>query len=450
MRQLMPHQERALNYARQHRTIGLFMEMRLGKTLVAIRWATALQCRRVLVVCPMAVLPVWQEELTMEGQSPEVVDLLVGPSTTRLAQASNSKAIWSLTNYEGLRACPAMALLSWDCVILDESTRIRNPKTEITRLLDKTLAAVRYRAILSGLPAPQSALDYFHQMKFLDGSFLGCFNYWVFRQRHFDSGFNGWSWEPKPKTLERIKTAVHARCFVLTRANAGIGSKKIYEKRIVPMTPEQTAEYKQIQKQFSATFADGEIRMTQWTVVQMQWLNRVAGGFGVGGALLSDNKIKELRNLLTSELVEEQVVVWFRYNLELRTAQDALTAARISCASIEGATPIHARTTILGEFKRGNLRVLLMQLKVGKFGLNLSNSSTAIYFSNSYDLEDRLQSEERILDPRKEDPLLYLDLISQNSTDEVTYEALRDKKVASKFFMAEIIRLWKERYARQH
>ena len=39
LRKLMPHQADALAYANQNSAIALFMEMRLGKTLVAIRWA---------------------------------------------------------------------------------------------------------------------------------------------------------------------------------------------------------------------------------------------------------------------------------------------------------------------------------------------------------------------------------------------------------------------------
>jgi SNF2 family DNA or RNA helicase len=139
------------------------------------------------------------------------------------------------------------------------------------------------------------------------------------------------------------------------------------------------------------------------------------------------------------------VVVWFRYNAELSATLDRLGANKISAEGITGMTKLNRRQEIMDAFRMNQVRVLLLQLKVGKFGLNLSTASTAIYFSNSYDMEDRAQSEERILDPRKTEPLLYIDLLTENSVDEAVYQILREKKVSSKFFMAELIRKWRER-----
>jgi SNF2 family DNA or RNA helicase len=78
-------------------------------------------------------------------------------------------------------------------------------------------------------------------------------------------------------------------------------------------------------------------------------------------------------------------------------------------------------------------------------GLDFSAASTAIYYSNSLNPEDRLQSEDRIVHPAKREPLLYIDLLTRGSVDEDIHLALQDKGAESKFFLSRVLRNFKER-----
>jgi SNF2 family DNA or RNA helicase len=388
---------------------------------------------------------VWEDELAQEGITS--IERLTRAKTNKLQQVLGSSSQWFLLNYEGLRTCKLLTEVQWDMVICDESTRIRSPRAQITQLITKGFRNTRYKAVLSGMPAPESPLDYFTQFVFLHGEFLKCYNYWQFRQRYFDPDARGWQWNPRNGTVAAIREEVHRLSVVMTHRQAGIGPKRIYSKRYVEMTPEQRQEYRRIQKDFEAKFPDGSIRATPWVVVQVNWLSRVAGGFHPEGSLMSDSKIRELVQLLKTELRDEQVLVWFRFNAEIRAVIDALRREKVEHFShLTGLTPGAERERVIREFREEKLRVLLIQMKIGKFALNLSTSSTAIYFSNTFEMEDRAQSEERILDPRKNEPLLYIDLITQDSLDEVTLSALKNKKVNAKFFMSELVREWGKRY----
>ena len=127
LRPLMPHQKSALTWARKFRRIALFLEMRLGKTLVAIRWAKHKPYKtKILVVAPLSVLPTWQEELVKEGVSPNDIQFIRGSLSERLKISSYVDG-WFLINYESLRATPSLASRRWTHMILDESMRIRNP-----------------------------------------------------------------------------------------------------------------------------------------------------------------------------------------------------------------------------------------------------------------------------------------------------------------------------------
>lgn len=450
MRSFMPHQQKAFDYAKNLARIALFMEMRLGKTLVAIRWAEHMKRKRVLVVAPLSVLVSWEEELFKEGYAYEDICWLQGSQEERyLLATGNQEATWFLANYEGLlennpnynpdlsrginskkRVGSSVLYQDWDCIILDESTRIRNPKAMTTQHLVADSNHIPHKAILTGLPAPESPLDYFEQFRFLHGGFMHCNSYWYFRKRYFRS--YGYDWMCNKHVKGLIKESVKQLAFVMTRTQAGIGSKKIYERRIVPMNANQRKLYDEVVRGFQYTH-EGETTETKWVPVKYLWMQQIAGGFTPDGKNLSHAKLHEILELLKGELKNEPVVIWFRYDCEVQFVSQALQAKGFSVGIFTGndKTGDHL-------FKGGRIQVLCAQQRCGQYGLDWSRASTAIYYSNYYDGEVRAQSEDRIVHPKKSEPLLYLDLVSEKSIDQHVVDLLREKKLNAKQFSMEL------------
>lgn len=434
MRQFRPYQTRAFEYACSRKTIALFMEMRLGKTMVAIRWADRIPGRK-LVLAPLTVLQTWEEELYKEEKKKS--EVFSGRDVRYFTDG------WVLLNYEALLSNKIICNVNWAAVLCDESTKIRNPQAQISKLAAEQFPHVQYRAILSGLPAPESPMDYYQQFKFLNGSFLGFNNFWNFRRVLFFQGWNGYSWEPKKGVVERIKKEVHKLSFVLTRKEAGVGPIKIYEKRYVSMSGKQKKLYKEVEETFSYT--DGDIKLaTNWATVKFGWMARIAGGFSADGkSVLSTEKVKEILSLLNGELKNQQIVIWFRYNRELYYALKFLRQHKIKCLSISGKTPKEERTRRSNRFRGDkNIQAMLCQTKVGQYSLNWSHAPTAIYYSNYYDGEVRAQSEERILDVDKKEPLLIMDLVTKGTLDEAVCRVLKHKFQNSRQFMVALVEDW--------
>lgn len=453
---LFPHQVEALTWTGERNRIALFMEMRLGKTRIVIAWCNKRAARKILVVAPLTVLGSWQEELHAVGESPPTV-LRNKKSHTRTLPRTK----WSLINYDLLRTSPHIVELDWDAVILDESTRIRNPKAQITKVLNggvvkrklrasKTRPAgmqtiklpgcrAPFRAILSGRPAPESPMDYFEQFRFLHGGFCYVRTFWAFRDRYFQHPmFALWEWAPKPGTRDIIKTEIRKKAYILSRKEAGIGSRKVYEKRVVVMGSELRKSYETAEREFVLDHPElEEGKTTNWPMVMSMWLGRMAGGF-VDEKYVDPAKMNELMELLTGELKGEKAVVWFRFNAEVEQAYQLLKKKKIQCAVITGATPYQVRDLMrkrLRDEPEGNSFVLLCQVKCARYGIDLAAADVAIYYSNSYSLEERAQSEDRIVHPKKSVPLLYIDLINENTVDEDVVKALREKHTQSAFFL---------------
>jgi SNF2 family DNA or RNA helicase len=441
--------------------------MRLGKSLAAVRWTKQRikesgyepetvynRTHRVLVVAPVTTLQDWERELKFEGIDPKDIHWLLGSSTKRMSISNPlmKDAGWFFVNYEGLRACPELFKHNWFTVIMDESTKLRNPQAQITKLCVSEFAYVKNAAILSGLPAPESPMDYFSQFHVLHGGFMGYNNFWAWRLRYFAQGPTGWDWYPKKGTIDALKGEVHRLAFVMTRKEAKIGPKKIYERRYVYMNAPQKKMYAQVEKEFEFRKEEsGELVQTKWNLERVYWLSRIAGGFfpdkeEVGSLLISEEKLKELHALITEELKNDKIVVWFRYNAELKAAAQYLTSKGIKCGQVYGDIPLEERKHATDSF-RASIRIMLAQVKCAKFGLDWSVASTAIYYSNSYDMEDRGQSEDRIVHPKKVEPVLYIDLVTKDTIDEEVIESLKEKYITTRIFMTKFITKLREKWA---
>jgi hypothetical protein len=463
-----PHQEQAMAYALERDRIALFMEMRCGKTPVAVRWAkTKVQPGgTILVLGPVEVLDDWIDEIRYEGET-RILDATGMDAVSREATIASVRAyrgrerLWVLFNYEAIRASQATFLdrvATWDCVICDESTKIRNPKAQTTKVVTKLAARVPYRAILSGLPAPEGPEDYFSQFVFLNGMFNGYDNFWLWRNKKFkqpSAERSAWLWMPLPETRTEIKTEVHRHAFRMTRKQANIGGDLVFNRWTVLPTEEQVRAIKSVMK----GFAIGEAE-TQWATVRDVWLARLAGGYlpEVGPANLatgapswtyrqiSDRKHVALLHRLQTDLRGEPVVVWFRFNRELFDVHTVLQDAGIHAEVIAGLTPRHRRIEIRREFRAGKVNVLLVQLKTGLYGLNLSRASTAIFFSNMYDLEVRAQALDRIIHGSKRTASHAIDLVTKGTIDEAVVKALKEKRTNQRAFDAALASEWAKRF----
>ncbi|GAG27633.1 unnamed protein product, partial [marine sediment metagenome] len=239
MRKLRNYQKKALSYCIQVSHPALFMEMGLGKTLVAIRYCKYLSVKKALIVAPLSTFYGWQKEIDIEYSS-KAVELL-GTPVERSKKLYN-KGIYYLLNKEGIWSIPEILMINWDIVILDESTFVKSPprKTAIKKRLNTSkfftqhFRSVKYRMILTGTPAPEHILEYFQQLQFLNPDILGYRDYYKFRYNCFFEQFHKFTMKLhyKKEFYKRLRSS----CFFLSRKNAGLDIKKIYTVRKIKQT----------------------------------------------------------------------------------------------------------------------------------------------------------------------------------------------------------------------
>ena len=448
-RPFLKHQAKAWKVAKRKSKLPLFMEMRLGKTLIAIRWAkTRLDCNKILVACPLSVVDSWLRELALENEKAIAV---VGTANQK------SKAIddnldhnvrqWFVTNYETLaeyghktkeqkpKAVPSViAKLPWDGVIADESTKIRKPTAQITKIFMRTFKHTKYKAVLSGLPDPEGSQDYVTQMLFLYGTFMNCQDYYSWRAKYMiELPFGGY--ELRMGASKKVVEEVSTHAIRMTRHAVGIGSEKIRSVRTVTVPPKIMKAIRQLRLEHEL----GD-RMTKTTLEDLLIEQQITGGFFPG--IEHQAKLKELRDLLEGELRGQPFLVWCKHTTEVEGVTDYLSNMRLKLKvkSIHGSlksSPNSNKKEVrarIDAFMAGKLDGLVLQPKSVQMGIDMSRADVSIYYSRWPDYEVNAQSGDRVIHPQKKVPVLELDIVVKDTVDETLPEILNDKRTNSENF----------------
>ena len=111
--------------------------------------------------------------------------------------------------------------------------------------------------------------------------------------------------------------------------------------------------------------------------------------------------------------------------------------------SYYGLTPQEERQKNIKRFQANNgVRFLVGTPQTGGYGITLTEANTVIYYSNGYDLEKRMQSEDRAHRIGQKKTVTYVDIIADDTVDTKIVKSLRKKiNIASKV-MGEELKQW--------
>lgn len=453
------YQEDALEYCRVTENPALLMEMRLGKTSIAIRHFKEVKAKKVLIVCPISTTSSWIKELESEDVNYSILTSLSREKRQNSVEEFDA-GLWQdtclVTNYESLSSefsykgkTSKLLTYPWDLVILDESTRIKNPKSAVSKIAVNFFRDSR-RMILTGTPAPEGELDLFQQFLFLNGNFLGYRNYWSFFNAYYVRDYDYSSRLKSPRILDTIKNEIHKLSFVRTVYDCGMVTGKVYETRTILPNSQQRVLHKSIENFYAYKDPTTKELVEMTSPLQaFTALRRVSGGFSPDGSTcISEEKYKEIKTLLAEDLHSNNVIVWFSFRKELAKAHEFFKKAfpRKKIAVITGDVPLAERRKIT---EKGGANLLLVIEQAASHGINLSRFDTSIYFSRGTSTERRVQSEDRIVllqgKSGTKSTKLIIDLVCDNTIDSEIHKLMEEKSMTSKMIMKNL----KEKYGKK-
>lgn len=336
---------------------------------------------------------------------------------------------------------------------VDESTSIKNRQAKRTKSICSVGREAVMRRILTGSPVTKSPMDLYSQMDFLDPRILGFKSYYAFQGRYAvvqrrTMGSHSFNHVLGFRHLDELTEKLDQYSYRVRKEDCLDLPDKVYMKREIELTKEQSDAYTQMKHLALARLDNGELATTQNVLTQIMRLQQICLGHLTDDDgethILKSNRQNELLEICDE--IQGKAIIWATWTQDIRSIAEALRD-RFSVqavATLHGETPDADRQQIVESFqdRQSELRFIVGHPKTGGFGLTLTAANTVVYYSNSYDLELRMQSEDRAHRIGQENKVTYIDLISPRTIDEKIVDALRSKIKIADTILGEEIRDW--------
>jgi SNF2 family DNA or RNA helicase len=345
-------------------------------------------------------------------------------------------------------------------IAVDESTTIKTPRAARTKNIVGIASLAKYRRILTGSPVTKSPLDLYTQCKFLNEDLLGFASYYSFQNRFacmVDKWFGGRkvSVIKSYQRLDELSKLIEPFSYRVLKEDCLDLPDKIYIKREVELTEEQLKLY-QSMKLVAMAALKGKVVKAPHALTQLMRLHQIVCGYlkTESGEIVDipSNRLKELMKILDE--TNGKVIIWAHYIHDIEKIVKEISTAKNeqgnliygpeSIVSYYGATESEIRQKAIEKFQdpRSPVRFFVGNPQTGGYGITLTEASTVIYYSNGYDLEKRLQSEDRAHRIGQKKSVTYIDLIAEKTVDEKIVKALRKKINIASEVLGEELRSW--------
>jgi SNF2 family DNA or RNA helicase len=464
------HQITALEKSWNKETYAYFMEMGTGKTKVLIDNLAILYDKGAvngaLIVAPKGVVGTWykQEIPTHLPNHIKNVSILWQANITKTQQEKLNclfetgedlhiliMNVEALSTEKGKLFAAKFLRCHKTLMVIDESTVIKNPKAKRTKNILSLAELCKFRRIMTGSPVTKNPLDLYAQCNFLDPFLLNFHSYFAFRNRYAEMKtlhmhgrqiqiVNGF------KNLSELSEKLKGFSYRVLKEDCLDLPEKIFTKRHITLTSEQSKVYKQMKEQALAVLKGKQVTSVS-VLTQLMRLHQITCGHFVA----DDGSVQEIKNNRLNELmdvldeVEGKAIIWAHYQHDIKSIVKEIEKVhgQGSVVTYYGLTPQDERQDNIKKFQDDDdTRFLVGTPSTGGYGITLTAANTVIYYSNGYDLEKRLQSEDRAHRIGQKKSVTYVDILAEDTVDEKIVKALRKKINIASEVMGEELKDW--------
>ena len=335
---------------------------------------------------------------------------------------------------------------------VDESTTIKNIKAKRTKAVLRIGESARYKRILTGSPITQSPMDLYSQCAFLDKDLLGFDSYWSFQGRYAiirqtRMGNHSFQQVVGFRNLEELTDKLHRFAYRVTKEEALDLPEKIYTTRHVNLTSDQIKHYNSMKDSAVAFLEGGDMVTAPEVMTRLLRLQQLLCGYLV----TDDGETVEIANhridamLATIEEMDGKVIIWSRFRHDIKKIKKALDKAYGSGTVVTyyGDTSQEDRDKAIDRFQNDKeTRFFVGNAQTAGRGLTLTAATNVIYYSNDFNLETRIQSEDRCHRIGQTSKVLYVDLVVPDSIDVHIVKVLQSKITLAGRTLGEEAREW--------
>jgi len=467
----MRHQESVVRFClekNEYPYAGIFADYGTGKSLMALMIVEIMRLveentfKSVLIVSTsLSIETTWCDEIrkhtdfrycVLKGTAKAKVNLLqyalgkVHNPERYDYQGETVRPMIFLINYESVKSIyRELAAAGFDAVFADESTKIKTHDAERTMAMYEVSNNIPYRYIMTGFPITENLAELYSQIKFLDRGKAFGNSYYAFINRYFVR--LGQKTVVKKRAIKQILDLISPFCVRVTNESLKLPPKTYKEVRL-EMTSQQRGLLAQLNDTFRLEL--GKVKIdTKYIFTLISKSLQICDGFVQNTTYEKDDKGKNTKKVISSELeivdtgkdevlietlqeidtTRNKVVIWCAFLFSVSKLERILAKLGIRTLLLTGATENSNGVVQLFQ-KSKEYNVLICTQKKAAESVTLTSARYAIYYSNVWSNDARLNSEARIRRKGSEQhkSIMYIDLITKDSVEEKVYQCLRKKK----------------------
>lgn len=457
------HQLLGVKYLVARDRAALYTDMGTGKSKMMIDTLVNRGFGVVLIVCTAKGCEVWEKQFRLHSYLPPesvlnlsgvatpkkvrlmskaLSDRLRSPSSGTLVVLVNYDSIWrkQFANYLMRKTVPI------DCVICDESHRIKSPASKCSRFLTRLGKKVSHRYLVTGTPLAENPLDVYAQYRFLDPSIFGT-SYTDFKdkyqnvdlRRSMSVGYTVLNKKKPYKNLDDLREKVFSVAFKVP------SSVKLPKKTNITRHFKLSAKASRVYRKMCE---DGVLHNGEWYCEAENALTlqirkqQIASGFvsTVNDVeekklfRLDSNRTEVLQDILEGLAPDEPVVVFARYTYDLKQVRAACRAVGRGYSELSGKEDTEAA------WQAGKTSVIGVQFSKGSEAADFTRARYLIFYTMTNRLALYLQSKKRIHRPGQTRPVYYIHLVADlddgtPTIDSTVIEAVKLKKDIVEYVM---------------
>lgn len=421
MKPFNPDQDLAIDFALERQGCNVFARPGKGKTRIALE-TIASTGKRTLVLAPLfPALTAWRQENKKWGYDFDM-RVLHGKDKT-----IGSEDV-SVINYDGL---PWLlehphVLDSYEYVIYDEVSKMKNPGTRRFRKWRKHMPSFDYRLGLTGTPMGNRLMDLWGEMYCVDlGETLGRTLYKYQREFFVPHPYIQYAWIPKDDSRDAVFELIRPNAISLDFHDGEMPGLTINPVNL-KLPPGARKAYEEMK---AAMVIEGTDVVAVNAGVRSQKLRQIAAGavYDHDGDVLKLHKTKQtaLQNLV-EELQGDPLLVFFEFKHDLTAIRDVLGA---DVLALDGNTKPEDMVTIVQRWNNGELPVLAAHPKTAGMGGNMQESGRNVaFYTCPWSLEDVEQGIGRVWRQGQERDVIVHMLICTGTKDDDVVDAVFNEK----------------------
>lgn len=449
-----PYQDHAVKSVCDLEYAAIFHEQGLGKSKIAIDivlyWLEKKYVDTVLIIAKKNLIHNWLRELkTHTHLKPKV--LTQNRKTNYYVFNSPNRLI--LAHYEAIKTETRRFNLFLKtrpvAVVLDESTKIKNPNSALTKTFFELSSLFNKRIIMTGLPVSNRPYDIWSQIYFLDhGKSLGD-NFAKFKKYTDLSYALGSSVHKQDEYEQKLSEIFHRIEPFTVRETKKSGVIKLPDKQfeniLTSWEPRQLDLYRQVRDNLRAVIVQQGLPKEDDAEDVLKRLLRLVQ-IASNPKLIDDSYFNEpgkfpYLNDLVAKIYKkgEKCIVWTTF---IKNADDISKALKsYGVCKVHGKLGIDDRARILDQFMTDKDKtVLVATYGTAKEGLTLTVANHAIFYDRSFSLDDYLQSQDRIHRISQSKTCYVYNLIMEDSVDQWIDALLRVKELSAQLVHGDISR----------